>query len=140
MGQTRNHSSKLAGDNMRRLVLILLFAISCLQLAVAGARGVDAGAPATPGVLAVSDADSRRGVSGPCGSHGVNADADTRQSQPCDLTQACEACTLCQACHQPAMASAALAATFKTEDRPPPALSVTYVSAERAPGFKPPIL
>ena len=122
-------------SHMRRFLVILFFAITGFQLALAGVPGFAASSSNQAMLMTPAPVSALT----PCGSH--SGQDDILKAQPCEPSQPCENCTLCQACHPTALAETPwIWAPPLTSTRSPGVFNTAFLSAERAPGFKPPIL
>ena len=122
---------------MRRLLVLLLLALTTLQSAFAG-MPVGVAAAAVPADIHAKETPTQGHGAAPCMSFGSTADA---ASTPlCDAPQACRLCDACQMCHQAALADSQVPGMPSLAARAifPPSVS-RYLSAEHAPSFKPPI-
>jgi hypothetical protein len=133
---------------MRRFVLTLMIVLLPLRGWVGDAMAMDfaAGTQDSTVFAIESEAHHAHPAMADAASHAENtmhADCPDHAASPDDTLQAasdCDNCTACQICHAvaltptlPQLTSAALPAAQ------PPAAAPLFASAERAPGFKPPI-
>jgi len=127
---------------MRRLIFLLLLAMTVFQPALSGMPKL--AAPSAPTLSAQ--------MSGNPNSFQENADhaaicfSHVEASSPgapagCGSGQLCGLCNICQACHHAVMDEGRMAAPGHISVRPSfPSVASGYFSAERAQSFKPPIL
>jgi hypothetical protein len=95
---------------------------------------IESGAHHAHSAMADADPEAKNSMHADCPDHAASPE-DTPQA-----ASGCHSCTACQICHSmaltpslPQLASAAVSAAQ------PPAATPLFASAERAPGFKPPI-
>ena len=124
---------------MRRLLVLFLLTLTAFQLAFAGMPVAAAAVPAGS-VMATANAEAR--AADHCVSHS-NA-ADPAQDSPCNTPQDCSVCGVCQSCQwgqQAALSDGHAGAVPVPSARWVfPRDNASYLSAECAPSFKPPIL
>ena len=122
---------------MRRVLVLFLLTLTALQLAFAGLPVAAAAVQAGSHMLAPEDAAAR--TADHCIAH--SSAAETAAESPCNSPQVCSLCGVCQMCHQAALAHVQAEAVPMPSARWVfPRDNARYLSAERAPSFKPPIL
>ena len=124
---------------MRRLLVLFLLTLTAFQFAFAGMPGAAVVVPAG-GHIAAAEAAPRDAAH--CVGHG--SAANPAQASPCSTPQACSVCGACQACQggqQVVLSGVYVGAVPLASVRWfSPAASTRFLSAEREPRFKPPIL
>ncbi|RYX98251.1 MAG: hypothetical protein EOO28_01635 [Comamonadaceae bacterium] len=126
---------------MRRLLLLILLFIATAPFILVGGSitAQAAGEQQADGWRASVTVAAAASTTG-CGLSVENAGSHDNASA-CGQDKGCATCGLCQACHQPGLAGAQLpVVTAQAERSAFPAPDSDFISAERAPGFKPPIL
>jgi len=122
---------------MRILLLAVMITLLPLRGWVGDAMAMELGAHA----MAAAQAEAVHAAADDCHEHGqAQANAPTAAEHSEAHGQDCGNCSACQICHSVALASAL--PTFSTAALPavpPVGTSRQLTSAERAPGFKPPI-
>lgn len=124
---------------VRHFFLFLLLTLVLAPLALQGGQGSAMAAPAAAGQTAAMTWEEEKLHGEPRAAAHHAADAATLSA--CDPTQPCQACTLCQACQQAASANEmALPLHSPRKQLQPPHRAASYLSAQGAPDFRPPIL
>ena len=130
---------------MRRLLVLFLLTLTAFQFAFAGMPGAVVVVPAGDHIAAAQaaprEADHCIGIGSDSGNSSA---ASAAQASPCNTPQACSVCGVCQACkggQQVVLSGVYVGAVPLASVRWIfPAASTRFLSAERAPRFKPPIL
>ena len=127
---------------MRRLFVLLFLTLTAFQLAFAGMPVASAASAAVPAGSVMVAADAVARAADHCVSH-RNA-ADPAQELPCNTPLDCSVCGVCQVCQwgqQAALSDGHAGAVPVPSARWVfPRDNASYLSAECAPSFKPPIL
>lgn len=127
---------------MRRLFVLFLLTLTAFQLAFAGMPVASVASAAVPAGSVMVAADAVARAEDHCVSHS-NA-ANPAQELPCNTPLDCSVCGVCQVCQwgqQAALSDVYSGALPLLSARWIfPLASATFLSAERAPRFKPPIL
>lgn len=127
---------------MRVLLFALMIALLPLRVWVGDAMAMEQLASALGNMHATASApQEQRHEAQPCHEHAGEAHADPAGADDSSLAAGdCASCTVCQICHSVALTSAlpwVAAAALPTTA--PHTHAILHASAERAPGFKPPI-
>ena len=118
---------------MRRIALLLVLLI------LLPARGWTGDVMAVRMAAGAAQAVAHQAMPDECHEHHGGHHAAMPEAEASAQADACGTCHVCQICHTPALAPALPILLAGSAPVPPQAVDQGHTSAERAPGFKPPI-